>query len=212
VDSAGNAYVTGATISTDFPTTAGAFQTTFASTSNFNTDAFVTKLDSTGSALVYSTYLGGGSAEGGAGIAVDAGGSAYVTGRTESFDFPTTPGAFQPVEASAASDAFVTKFNPAGSALAYSTRLGGSTNDVGSSVAVDAAGNAYVVGATFSDDFPTTPAPSSHPRQRMGRLLHESQSHRLGPCLLHLPGRKWRFSGSRRRPRRGPRDRSGHCR
>ncbi len=157
VDSAGNAYVTGGTNSANFPTTAGAFQTTFVNAFDTDTDAFVTKLDSTGSTLVYSTYLGGSSTESGAGIAVDASGSAYVTGRTESFDFPTTPGAFQPAAANSLSDAFVTKFDPAGSALVYSTRLSGSANDVGSGIAVDAAGNAWVTGATFSDDFPTTP-------------------------------------------------------
>jgi len=157
VDGAGNAYVTGGTNSADFPTTAGAFQTTFTNAFDFDTDAFVTKLDSTGSSLVYSTYLGGSSTESGAGIAVDASGSAYVTGQTESFDFPTTPGAFQPVAPNSLSDAFVTKFDAAGSALVYSTRLGGSRNDVGYGIAVDADGNAYVTGGTFSDDFPTTP-------------------------------------------------------
>jgi len=157
VDGAGNAYVTGATQSGNFPTTAGAFQTAFKSGSNVNSDVFVTKLDSTGSSLVYSTYLGGGSDEIGAGIAVDASGSAYVTGRTNSFDFPTTPGAIPSVDTSGAYDAFVTKVNPAGAALVYSTRLGGSTNDVGYGIAVDADGNAYATGATFSDDFPTTP-------------------------------------------------------
>src|SRR5216117_1725182 len=146
VDSAGNAYVTGGTNSANFPTTAGAFQTTFVNAFDTDTDAFVTKLDSTGSTLVYSTYLGGSSTESGAGIAVDASGSAYVTGRTESFDFPTTPGAFQPAAANSLSDAFVTKFDPAGSALVYSTRLSGSANDVGSGIAVDAAGNAWVTG------------------------------------------------------------------
>jgi hypothetical protein len=159
VDSAGNAYVTGATISTNFPTTAGAFQTTFASTSDFLSDAFVTKLDSTGSSLVYSTYLGGGSAESGAGIAVDASGSAYVTGRTNSSDFPTTPGVFQqPATPYGLYDAFVSKVDPAGSSLVYSARLGGSSSDdTGSAIAVDAGGNAYVTGTTSSDDFPTTP-------------------------------------------------------
>src|SRR5437016_6840034 len=91
VDAAGNAYVTGGTGSSDFPTTAGAFQTTLGGSS----DAFVTKLDPTGTALVYSTYLGGSSGDFANGIAVDATGSAYVTGTTLSADFPTTPGAAQ---------------------------------------------------------------------------------------------------------------------
>jgi hypothetical protein len=157
VDGAGNAYVTGATQSGNFPTTAGAFQTAFKSGSNVNSDVFVTKLDSTGSSLVYSTYLGGGSDESGAGIAVDSSDSAYVTGRTNSFDFPTTPGAFQAIPNNGLYDAFVSKVNPAGSSLVYSARLGGSANNVGSGIAVDAGGNAYVTGATFSSDFPTTP-------------------------------------------------------
>ena len=91
VDTAGNAYVTGYTDSTDFPTTAGAFQTTFGG----KYDAFVTKLNPTGTALVYSTYLGGTGDDGGTGIAVDTAGNAYVTGVTYSTDFPTTAGAFQ---------------------------------------------------------------------------------------------------------------------
>src|SRR4029077_6707252 len=93
----------------------------------------------------------------GAGITVDSSGSAYVTGRTNSFDFPTTPGVFPAPIANGAYDAFVSKVNPAGSLLVYSARLGGSANDVGSGIAVDAGGNAYVTGATFSNDFPTTP-------------------------------------------------------
>jgi hypothetical protein len=158
VDGAGNAYVTGATQSGNFPTTAGAFQTAFKSGSNVNSDVFVTKLDSTGSSLVYSTYLGGGSDESGAGIAVDSSGSAYVTGRTNSSDFPTTPGVFQqPATSNGLYDAFVSKVDPAGSSLVYSARLGGSSSDTGSGIAVDAGGNAYVTGTTLSDDFPTTP-------------------------------------------------------
>src|SRR5206468_683713 len=91
VDVAGNAYVTGFTTSIDFPTTLRAFQTTFAGVE----DAFVTKLDPTGSALVYSTSLGGGAFDEGTAIVVDAAGNAYVTGLTGSTNFPTTPGAFQ---------------------------------------------------------------------------------------------------------------------
>ena len=92
MDGAGSAYVTGATSSTDFPTTAGAAQTTHA---GGDLDAFVTKLDATGSGLVYSTYLGGSDDDVGFGIAVDGAGSAYVTGETLSTDFPTTAGAVQ---------------------------------------------------------------------------------------------------------------------
>jgi hypothetical protein len=152
VDAAGNAYVTGETTSTDFPTTPGAVRPT----PGGRIDAFVTKLDPSGS-LVYSTYLGGGGDEKGEGIAVDAAGNAYVTGRTASSrDFPTTPGAFQTI-LDGRSDAFVAKLNPSGSALVYSTYLGGASDDKGSAIAVDAAGNAYVTGETGSTNFPTTP-------------------------------------------------------
>ena len=152
VDASGNAYVTGDTASTDFPITAGAFQTTAASLS-FH--AFVTKLNALGSNLVYSTYLGGTAQEFGVGIVVDALGQAYVTGVTNSTDFPTTPGAFQTV-LSGNGDAFVTKLNAAGSALVYSTYLGGTSVESGASIAVDAFGHAYVTGATASSDFPST--------------------------------------------------------
>src|SRR5437870_3644449 len=152
VDSADNAFVTGGTNSTNFPTTAGAFQTTFGG-SVFN--AFVTKLSSTGSTLLYSTYLGSRDFNQATGIAVDAAGNAYVTGETDSFAFPTTVGAFQTTFAGTA-DAFVTKFNPTGSAIVYSTYVGGSDEDRGVGIAVDAAGNAYMTGFTFSPNFPTT--------------------------------------------------------
>ena len=152
VDSAGSAYVTGDTNSTNFPTTSGAFQTTFGG--GFS-DAFVTKLNPAGSALVYSTYLGGSADDRGHGIAVDSAGNAYVTGVTASTNFPTTSGAFQTTFGGAPSDAYVTKLNPAGSALVYSTYLGGVENDQGSAIAVDSAGSAYVTGLTFSTNFPT---------------------------------------------------------
>ncbi len=156
VDASGNAYVTGRTRSPDFPTTAGAFQRTLAG----QDDAFVTKLNPTGSALVYSTYLGGSDNDlvgffGGGRIAVDASGNAYVTGSTSSPNFPTTAGAFQTTLAGAA-DAFVTKLNPTGSALVYSTYLGGSNSDGGDGIALDASGNAYAAGGTSSPNFPTT--------------------------------------------------------
>src|SRR5438477_2498195 len=150
VDAAGSAYVTGSTSSADFPT-ANALQAAKAGFQN----AFVTKLNPTGSALVYSTYLGGSRGDEGFGIAVDAAGSAYVTGGTGSADFPTTAGAFQTTYGGG--DAFVTKLNATGTALVYSTYLGGSRGDGGFGIAVDAAGSAYVTGSTNSTDFPTTP-------------------------------------------------------
>src|SRR5262249_47253751 len=98
--------------------------------------------------LSYSTYLGGSGDELGRSIAVDAAGNAYVTGLTISTDFPTTPGAFQTIYNGAAYNAFVTKLNPGGTALVYSTYLGGAASTTGTSIAVDAAGNAYVTGDT----------------------------------------------------------------
>jgi hypothetical protein len=154
LDAARNAYVTGETYSTDFPT-ANAFQAGKAN-GTVNTDAFVTKLDATGSTLVYSTYLGGDLRDTGLGIAVTADGSAYVTGDTGSANFPTTAGAFQPVFGGK-EDVFVAKLDPTGSALVYSTYLGGSESELGGAIAVDADGNAYVTGNTKSAGFPTTP-------------------------------------------------------
>ena len=158
VDAAGSAYVTGSTNSRNFPTTPGAFQTIFGGcgTCDFpSADAFVTKLNATGTALVYSTFLGGSDEDLGFGIAVDSNGSAYVTGATASGNFPTTPGAFQ-TSFGGTFDAFVTKLNATGSALGYSTYLGSSGDDFGAGIAVDAAGNTYVTGATESADFPVT--------------------------------------------------------
>jgi hypothetical protein len=155
VDAAGNAYVTGATCSTDFPTTPGAFQTALQGSCG----VFVTKLNPAGSApLVYSTYLGGSYGDEGLGIAVDMAGNAYVTGYAYSTAFPTTPGAFQTInrDAGLGYNAFVTKLNPTGSALIYSTYLGGSNFGSSQDIAVDAAGNAYVTGWTEASDFPTT--------------------------------------------------------
>jgi hypothetical protein len=156
VDEAGNAYVTGPTNSTNFPTTPGAFQSAFAG--GFS-DTFVTKLNRSGTALLYSTYLGGSSFDPGRGIAVDQAGNAYVIGPTGSPDFPTTPGAFQPVFAGGDTDVFVTKLNRRGTALVYSTYLGGSGFDFSNvnSIAVDKKGNAYAGGLTDSRNFPTTP-------------------------------------------------------
>ncbi len=151
VDAAGSAYVTGFTLSTSFPTTPGGFDTTFAGTQ----DVFVAKLHPAGTSLEYGTYLGGSSSDAGTGIAVDAAGSAYVTGSTSSADFPTTAGAFDTI-ANGSNDVFVTKLSPAGSALEYGTYLGGNSSDLGTAIAVDAAGSAHVTGSTLSGNFPTT--------------------------------------------------------
>lgn len=216
IDQSGNAYITGSTFSSDFPTTPGASQTKYGGSQ----DAFVTKLNATGSALVYSTYLGGSSNDNssGTGIAIDGVGNAYVTGSsgssflttpgafqmtgsgqfvtklnargstlvystllndakpgngngiavdgsgnayltgTAGSSFPTTPGAFQTKSGSSLNNAFVTKLNPSGSKLVYSTFVGGSGDDYGNGIAVDGSGNAYVTGRTNSTDLPTKSA------------------------------------------------------
>lgn len=156
VDGSLNAYVTGRTFSPDFPTTPGAFQTTFPGSA----DVFVAKVNSAGSALVYGTFLGGSSGGGyGTAIAVDSSGCAYVTGWVSITDFPTM-NALQPIFGGGI-DAFVSRLNPSGSALLYSTYLGGSAqenpggNDNIGGIAVDGSGNAYVTGFTLSSNFPT---------------------------------------------------------
>ncbi len=154
VDGAFNAYVTGTTSSTNFPTTLGAFQTALKGLGS--SDAFVTKLSPNGSALVYSTYLGGSGTDTSSGIAVDSSGSAYVTGSTSSNDFPVTLGSFQVIPGGGATDAFVVKMKPDGSDRVYASFLGGKGTETGFGIAVDALGNAYVTGETASTDFPTT--------------------------------------------------------
>ncbi len=149
VDSSGDAYVTGFTDSTDFPTAPA----TPLLANQGGRDAFVARLDGAGT-LVYSTYLGGGADDAGLGIAVDVGGSAYVTGWTDSSDFPTTISAFQGDQD--VRDAFVAKLSAAGTALVYSTYLGGDGADEGHAIAVDASGLAYVTGHTASTNFPTS--------------------------------------------------------
>jgi hypothetical protein len=149
VDTSANAYLSGTTASTDFPT-ANPLQ----GTSGGAVDAFVSKLDPTGSSLTYSTYHGGIFNDEGAGIAVDALGNSYVTGWTFSPDFPTA-NPFQSRQGFDSRDAFITKFDPAGSSRLYSTYLGGMLNDFAAGIAVDPSGNAYVTGSTASSDFPT---------------------------------------------------------
>ncbi len=150
VDGQGNAYVTGSTLSTAaFPVTANAFK-------RANTglgDAFVVKLNPTGTQVVYGTYLGGANTSSGLAIAVDGQGAAYVTGQTTG----------------SLGDAFVAKVAPDGSALQYFTNLGGKGEDIGSGIAVDSRGNAYVVGATTSQDFPISGSALQRSHKGAGR-------------------------------------------
>lgn len=160
VDAAGRAHVAGVASSSshDFPTTPGAFRTQdCAGGWSAGGDGFVARLSPDGGALEYSTFLCGTAHESPNGIAIDAAGSAYVAGSTESEDFPTLA-AIQAAKASGPSavTGFLTKLLPDGSGLAWSTYLGGSTNDIVADVALDGGGNAYVTGETQSDDFPTT--------------------------------------------------------
>jgi hypothetical protein len=157
VDSSGNVFITGPTNQPHFPTTPGAFNTTGAV-------AYVAKVNSTGSAFVYSTCIGGTTnsgigGEAGPFIALDSADDVYLTGYTTATDFPVTPGAFQTkLENLQGSTPFVTKLNPTGSALVYSTYLGGKSGiSVGYGITVDGSGHAYVVGLAGASDFPTTP-------------------------------------------------------
>ncbi len=147
-----SAYVTGATPNTAFPTTLGALQTTCGSCSGGLPDAFVTVFSTDGKSLVYSTFLGGSGIDQGLGIAVDSSGDAYVTGLTQSSDFPLQS-AWQKA-LGGTQNAFVAQLNPAGTALVYSTYLGGGQNDGGTSIAIDQNKNAYLTGQTSSSNFP----------------------------------------------------------
>jgi hypothetical protein len=151
LDSSGNAYITGVTYSSDFPTTPSAFDTSY----NGYYDVFVSKVDSPGTALIYSTYLGGGYHDFDYSIAIDGSGNAYITGFTASTDFPTTLDAFDTTLHSSGyvDTVFVSKLNPSGTALVYSTYLGGSDSDWGSGIAVNSDKEAYVTGNTYSTNF-----------------------------------------------------------
>lgn len=153
IDEQGHAYVIGSTSASDFPVTPGAFQPDRAGSG----DVFIVKFAPDGASLIYSTYLGGSSSQDGNAIAIDSQGYAYLTGMTQSADFPTTPGAFQSTKTGIYC-IFITKLAPDAGSLLYSTFLGGSAlYDVGSGIAVDPQGHAYVTGYTDSVNFPVTP-------------------------------------------------------
>ena len=164
IDAPGNSYVAGTTTSTNFPTTAGAYQTSCGLTqAGTCSTAFLSVVNIPGKAYVYSTYLGGsgGLGEAAYGVALDSNANAYVVGITGTPNFPTTAGAFKTTcgtdtLCNGSYDGFVSKVNPSGTALVYSTFLGGSGYDYLSGIAVDASGTVYVAGVRTSNDFPVS--------------------------------------------------------
>lgn len=150
IDPLGNVYVTGFTLSRDFPTTPGALQTLYRA----QTEAFLIKLNATGSSLVYSTLLGGTGENRAAAVAVDATGAVWVVGCTSSVDLPTTPNAVRRTYGGGFYDAFTVKLNPSGSGLLYSTYLGGKGNDIAVAVALNSSGGAHIAGQSDSANFP----------------------------------------------------------
>jgi hypothetical protein len=195
LDSSGHAFLTGSTTSAAFPTTSGTFQPTDIGSSNGVTNAFVSEFSSDGTSLVFSTYLGGTTGNSyGTAIALDANDDAYLTGYTTATDFPVSKGAFQ-FTLTGSQAAFVTALNPSGSALIYSTYLGGTSSDSGYGIAVDGSGDAYVTGQAIS----------AHAR-RLERLRNEGRPGRKQAYLLHISRRQWkglRRGNCHRRPRRG---------
>ena len=149
LDASGNAYVTGGTKSSDFPTH-NAYQSTYG---GGDIDAFISKLGPNGTTLTYSTFLGGSKSDRARDISVDSSGNTYVTGYTDSTDFPKV-NAYQATYGGGDTDAFISKLGPGGTTLTYSTFLGGSSDDWGYGIAIDTSGNASIIGATKSANFP----------------------------------------------------------
>ena len=199
VDTSGNAYVTGWTTSTDFPTTSGAYDNTGPSSYS---KVVMTKVNSTGTGLLYSTYLGGSLSDFGYGIAVDSSGNAYVTGDTSSTNFPTTSGAYDETF-NLFGDVFVTKIDPLQSganSLIYSTYLGGGWSDNAQDIAVDGSGNAYITGHTLSDaDFPIVGAGALQDTFGGGTDAFVTQLDSVGATLIYstfLGGAGYEYGGS----------------
>lgn len=155
VDNSGNAYITGATFSADFPVTASAYDTN----QNGLDDIFVTKLNADGSSLIFSTFLGGVGSDTGNAIVLDTAGNIYLTGRTDSANFPVKATAIDTILNDGTfpySDAFITKLDATGAMLLYSTYIGGQIAEEAVGIKLDSAGNIYIAGKTSSSDFPTT--------------------------------------------------------
>ena len=168
VDSQGNVYIAGFTNSTNLPFTANGFQPAYAGGSSNNTptgDVFIAKINPEATAVIYNTYLGGSGDDVGLALAIDSTGAAYVTGYTDSINFPTKNstshyaggGTDAAMTFHTLGDAFISKLNPAGNALVYSTYLGGNLDDAGTAITVNSAGIAFVAGITLSTNFPVTP-------------------------------------------------------
>jgi len=151
VDANENAYVTGYTRSSDFPTTANVFNSSHTN----EDDLFVLKLNQSGKKLIYSTYIGGNNDEMAYDIIIDNLENTYITGYTDSTDFPTSINAYDRTH-NGSQDVFILKLNPSGKDLVYSTYIGGSSSDIGRGIVIDSVGNVYVTGGTWSSDFPTT--------------------------------------------------------
>jgi len=153
VNENGSAFVGGYTSSIDFPVTSGAFDETH----NGWGDVYIVKINADGSGLDYATYIGGSGSDFGYGLDVDLNGNAYATGRTESTDFPVTPGAFDETYNGGYNDTYILRLNADGSNIDYATFLGGSNSDYGNDIILDTNGNAFITGYTKSTDFSITP-------------------------------------------------------
>jgi len=171
VDSSGSAYVTGSTLSSNFPTISGSYKITYTTGIAGSTEAFVSKLNASGSGLVYSTFVGGTDNDYGFGIAVDSNGNAYVAGKTKSNDFPTV----NPYKlkygvggSGISTDAFVLELNAAGSSLLYSTYLGGSDTDAAYGIALDSTNKVYVTGYSVSSSNNFTMTTNAYQSSRRG--------------------------------------------
>jgi hypothetical protein len=153
VDSAGNTYATGCTNSSNVPVSSGAYDNTL---NNGGFDLFITKFNQSAKNILFSTYIGGSFEDKVYGLDIDAEGNSYITGSTISYDYPTKNSLYSSYHDSLPFDAFVTKLNSSGTALVYSTYLGGSNKDIGLGIAADPSGNAFVTGYTLSLNFPIT--------------------------------------------------------